>query len=318
MTETGQEQFILDTGMAIDDPLTVLLMLYSGRLDSISISSSGESVPEKGARNALRLATLSGRPEILIGVGRQEQMVRTADNHFPKAVAFMVGTMLFTPAPRIDSPDFPDAVEMMAQRINNSPTKIGIVVTGPATNIGYLLRTHPETAANISEVVLMSGAFKVPGNLSDFGNKKLNPGVEWNAFVDPVALELILQAPFAKTLVPLDATNKLILTEEMLKRFRENPKTSGSKFVANYVKRLSLLTKLARQKLPLWDPLTAMLALDSTVGNYEEMRVSIITDPKNPQFGRTLLNHQGHPVNVYVDVNPGKFADRFVEILNTD
>ena len=66
-------------------------------------------------------------------------------------------------------PEHKRAVDYLVERLRNAPTPVQILVLGPLTNIAENARARPVVQGNISEIVLMGGAVKVPGNLQDGG-----------------------------------------------------------------------------------------------------------------------------------------------------
>ena len=69
------------------------------------------------------------------------------------------------------------------------------------TNLGALVRDHPEAVDGVERIVTMGGALDVLGNVED------EPSTEWNLYIDPEATRLVLASGIPLTLVPLDATN---------------------------------------------------------------------------------------------------------------
>jgi pyrimidine-specific ribonucleoside hydrolase len=62
---------------------------------------------------------------------------------------------------------------------------VTLVPLGPLTNVALLLRTHPEAAAGLRQVVFMGGA-------ADVGNATAS--AEFNVFHDPEAAAVVLEA----------------------------------------------------------------------------------------------------------------------------
>jgi purine nucleosidase len=92
-----------------------------------------------------------------------------------------------------------------------------LLVTCPLTPISDLLQEHPELEKGIARLVWMGGAIHVPGNLdpSTIPAEIANPGAEWNAFWDPLAVDWIFRnTSFPIVLFPLDVTDQAPIAGE--------------------------------------------------------------------------------------------------------
>jgi len=79
------------------------------------------------------------------------------------------------------------------------------VATGPLTNIALAFQKDREVMSRLRELVMMGGAVHVPGNMDSRS--------EFNFYVDPDAADYVFQeTTVPKVLVPLDVTNKVLLT----------------------------------------------------------------------------------------------------------
>src|SRR5262249_36923165 len=84
----------------------------------------------------------------------------------------------------------------------------------------------------VREVVLMGGALYVPGNVS--------PVAEANIYDDPHAADLVFTTPWKVTMIGLDVTTKVKLSDELLSRVKAQNKTFGpfiwsiSRFYADF------------------------------------------------------------------------------------
>lgn len=105
------------------------------------------------------------------------------------------------------------------------PGTAWIVATGALTNVGALIRKHPELASHVKGLSVMGGS--IGGGFSDAPLGKVDgrervgnytPYAEFNILVDPeAAAELFGNEVLApKTVVaPLDLTHQVLATEEV-------------------------------------------------------------------------------------------------------
>jgi inosine-uridine nucleoside N-ribohydrolase len=105
-------------------------------------------------------------------------------------------------------------VALLADTIAAADEPVTVLTHGPLTNLGELVRDHPDAVARIERVVVMGGA------VDAIGNVEAEPSAEWNLYVDPEAARLVLESGIPVTLVPLDATNDVPGNRGLIARAR--------------------------------------------------------------------------------------------------
>ncbi|KXZ42829.1 hypothetical protein GPECTOR_115g323 [Gonium pectorale] len=106
--------------------------------------------------------------------------------------------------------------EFLAQLLLTQVEPVTIVATGPLSNVAYVLQKYGAAAASkIREVVWMGGAMWVEGNVQAPAH---DGSAEWNAFWDPEAVGVVWNSSVPLLVVPLDATNAVPVTPELLYR----------------------------------------------------------------------------------------------------
>ena len=95
---------------------------------------------------------------------------------------------------------------MIVRTARERPGKVHMLATGPLTNLAVALRLEPKLPQLIAGVTIMGGAASAPGNVT--------PAAEANVWHDPEAAQAVLSAPWATTLVPLDATMGEVMSEQ--------------------------------------------------------------------------------------------------------
>ncbi|MFC5591172.1 nucleoside hydrolase [Sporosarcina soli] len=83
-----------------------------------------------------------------------------------------------------------------------------IVNIGRLTSLATMFILYKELMGNVKEFYLMGGAFGVPGNIT--------PVAEANFHADPIAVKIVLSYADNVTIIPLNATQKAIVTPEMI------------------------------------------------------------------------------------------------------
>jgi purine nucleosidase len=95
---------------------------------------------------------------------------------------------------------------------------VTLLVTGPLTTVAEALKIDPGIESKIKQIVWMGGALNVPGNV----NPAMEPGhdgsAEWNGYWDPPAAHAIWQTQIPIILCPLDITNHVPVTPELVRK----------------------------------------------------------------------------------------------------
>ncbi|AMM16684.1 nucleoside hydrolase [Burkholderia sp. PAMC 28687] len=108
-----------------------------------------------------------------------------------------------------------NASDFMIDTIKKYPNQVTILEVGPPTNLALALQKAPEIAPLIKQIVYMGGAMAVAGNANAVG--------ELNWWFDPLAVRTVLQTTIPQTVIPLDVTNTVPLTESVYDQIANNP-----------------------------------------------------------------------------------------------
>ena len=209
---TGQS-IVIDTDPGQDDAVAILLALaLPDRFDVRAITAvAGNVAVPLTTSNALRIVELAQRPDIQVHTGCAAPMVlplETAD--FVCGPDGLDGADL---PPPTALPHETHAVEALITLLRTQPSRsITICALGPLTNIALALRLAPDIAERIEAIVVMGGAMGL-GNIT--------PAAEFNVYVDPHALAVVLGAGLKLTLIGLHLTLKAIATPIHIERLRD-------------------------------------------------------------------------------------------------
>ncbi len=99
------------------------------------------------------------------------------------------------------------ADEMIIDTLESAPGEVTVIGLGPLTNLAAAEQKRPGILRLAKELVLMAGAFEVPGNVTS--------QAEFNVAFNPEAAAAVLESREDIVILPLDVTRKLILTVEM-------------------------------------------------------------------------------------------------------
>lgn len=185
---------VVDTDLGGDDlaALAFLLRHPSVKVEAVTIAATGLVGCDAGVDVVAGLfAAVEARP-VPVACGRPE--AGPEGRQFPtqwRQVAER-GTGI-TPVPGAQSPGPAGRlIAALARQVDG----LVVVALGPLTNLGDLARKQPRAYARLAGVHAMAGS--VDG-------RPIDGIAEWNAAVDPAALETVLAGRVPVTLVPEDA-----------------------------------------------------------------------------------------------------------------
>ncbi|KAM0070421.1 putative inosine/uridine-preferring nucleoside hydrolase domain, ribonucleoside hydrolase [Helianthus debilis subsp. tardiflorus] len=133
----------------------------------------------------------------------------------------------------------PTAQQVLIEKISNGP--ISLLVIGAHTNIAIFLMTNPHLKNNIEHIYIMGGGVRSKNPTGgNHGNLytcfKSNPYAEFNFFGDPFAAYQVIHSGIPVTLVPLDATNTIPITQNFFEEFERNQHTYEAQYVFKTLK----------------------------------------------------------------------------------
>ncbi len=192
-------KIVLDADPGVDEALAIAFALFDPDVEIVAATSVGGCVsPSVAAQNLQRIVRFLDPPRLpRLGVGT------APDDGLPSAEDFCADAN-FGELDALDGFGLPSAVRRLSRSaekticdaVRRYPGETSILALGPLTNVARAFRLDPELPFLLDRVVVAGGVFAAPGNASSCA--------EFNVFCDPVAARIVLRAPCAKTLVPLD------------------------------------------------------------------------------------------------------------------
>ncbi|XP_010279283.1 PREDICTED: uncharacterized protein LOC104613245 [Nelumbo nucifera] len=141
----------------------------------------------------------------------------------------------------------PTAQQLMIDTISKGP--VTLLITGAHTNFALFLMNNPHLKNNIDHIYVMGGGVRSnnptgccpknaisckPKQCGDIGNLftafNSNPYAEFNIFGDPFAAYQVFHSGIPITLVPLDATNTIPITQDFFTEFEKRQNTYESQY----------------------------------------------------------------------------------------
>jgi inosine-uridine nucleoside N-ribohydrolase len=246
-----------------------------------------------------------------VACGREVPLV--GDHAFPAAWRDAVadGYRLDLPEPTGTAVDI-DAPALIASAAAEAGGALEILTLGPLTNLADAFTATPTLAKEVAGVTIMGGAVRTAGNVGDPDGDGTSVDAEWNAYIDPRALAIVLGAGAPVTLVPLDATDDVPMTSEVAAQVEANQGTDAAELVHELLSRNP--ERIGGTSL--WDQTAAILAAGGADGlTLEPLRLAVI-ETEGAESGRTIIAEDGSETNVATAADPSIIVRRFIDGLN--
>ena len=203
-------KIIIDTDPGQDDAVAILLALASPEIEVLGVTTVAGNVPlPLTTRNALAVLELAGRPEIPVHAGADAPLRRalvTAEHVHGRTG--LDGVELREPAAAARDGH---AADFIARTLRHEPEgSVTLCALGPLTNLALAFERAPDIVPRVAEIVLMGGAYFEVGNIT--------PASEFNIHVDPEAAAAVFACGRPITVLPLDATHRVLTTRARLDR----------------------------------------------------------------------------------------------------
>jgi purine nucleosidase len=274
---TTPKPLILDVDTGTDDALAIAYAMQNLEIDLVAVTTVAGNVDvEKATANTFAVLDWLDASDVPVHRGASRPLVRPhRDATYFHDEGGLGGARLPGSAREIGADRGPAAIIRLATQ---RPGELTLVCTGPLTNLAIALNVEPRLTELLKGVVLMGGAYNVPGNTT--------PAAEFNILVDPEAAQQVFAAPFEKlTAVGLDVTEKVALSRaDWEAAAGEGLKPSAS--LLGEVGRFAFVS-LKRDSFSLHDPLAVAVAINPDLIHVEEAAVMVETE--EPERGRTRI-----------------------------
>lgn len=179
---------ILDVDTGVDDACALLLAALHKDVDLRAVTCvGGNAGVDDVVRNTLKVLDVAGRTDVPVARGAAKPLLEPASDarhvHGDDGMADLGW-------PSSDrNADGRHAVELLRDLLTEAASggpsgRITLVPLAPLTNIALLLRTYPEAASGLREIVFMGGAAQA-GNAT--------ASAEFNVWHDPEAAAIVLE-----------------------------------------------------------------------------------------------------------------------------
>jgi len=209
---------------APDDIATLIYIAKHPMIDLIGvIQSYGEQHPKNSLEAwQVFLYDVIDYDDALIGVG-SEDSIDPEQNEFPEGWREGADNFWGRDLPEAsETYSSSDGVDLMINLIKGSPEKVTVLVTGAQTDMALALQKDASIGDNISQIVIMGGAFDVGGNLYESSGYEGNDVAEWNIYVDPLAAKIVFNSGVPLSVVSLDGSDNFTISKDDQNKIKDS------------------------------------------------------------------------------------------------
>ena len=254
---------LLDVDTGIDDAMAIALAVRSPWLEVVGITTvAGNVTVDRTTDNTLRVLSWLGADEIPVARGMAGPLVRTLRD--AALVHAESGLGHFEPPPSRASVRSETAPEFMLRRLREHDGALTLVCTGPLTNLAVALGLEPDLPRLVRRLVIMGGAFTVPGNVTT--------AAEFNIHVDPEAAAAVARSEFEATWIGLDVTHQVPLARDEWSTLADSGEPES--LLVYQACRYSFATR-GVERFPLHDPLAVAVAVQPELVTSERSAVRV-------------------------------------------
>ena len=202
-------------GSDIDDGLAIALALRSPELEVVGLTVvNGNVDAATGVDVARRLVDRLGFADVPVLSGASRPLERTMDDVRALFEASMDDSLRDAGGGPLLGPSTPEtAPDFLVRQAAESPGEITVIAIGPMTNLALAVRNSPSFATHVREIVMMAGsATGYAQNVTVVG--------DFNTYVDPEALDVVLSSGAKVRMVGLDQTSQVMLDRNDAKVLR--------------------------------------------------------------------------------------------------
>jgi purine nucleosidase len=272
--------FLIDTDTASDDAVALIMALRAPDVHVAAITVVAGNVPvEQATRNALYTAELCGS-DVPVYSGAAKPLLRKYENATWFHGRDGLGDHNYPTPTR--PPEKMHAVDAIIAAIESNPGLV-LVTLGPLTNVALALSKQPAIVNDVSRCVIMGGNPCCEGNVT--------PAAEYNIWVDPEAARIVMRSGLPIELVGWHLCRGGAVLNPSDIEHVEGFKTPLAHFAieCNSHAREALRVQTKEDGICLPDPVAMCLALDPTIGSWDEHYIEIATESELTR-GMTIVD----------------------------
>jgi len=286
---------ILDTdiGEDIDDTWALGFLLKCPEFDVKLITTATDDTKIK-AKLVAKFLEIAGRTDIPIGIGPSENRKKG------KQYSWIKDYKLSEYSGSVHE----NGIDVLCSTIMGSPDPITLIAIGPLGTVAGALKMNPNITEN-ARFVGMQGNLRIvyPGTSSPFP--------EYNVKHDIQSCREVFQAPWKKTITPLDTCGNIVLSGDNFERIMNCDNTIVKLIKENYKiwakeKRLTHLITEEKKTSILFDTVAIYLGFSEDLLNIEDLKIKVT------EKGITKISEKGNNIRC---ANSWKDVQAFKDLL---
>ena len=208
---------ILDVDPGIDDAMALSMALFHPDLEVLAVTAvGGNCPPEKATRNVQAIIEQLDPPRWpRIGVASPPDHRLPVDGRYLHGNDGLGDAELQVAELRSRHP----SEKVISDAVRSAPNSVTIIALGPLTNLARVFQRDPELLSMVGQIVISGGTVNSAGNIT--------PAAEFNIYCDAESARAVFRSPSTKTLIPLDLTNKVILSYDLFNRLPDESTKVG-------------------------------------------------------------------------------------------
>jgi purine nucleosidase len=202
-----------------------------------------------------------------------------------------------------------------ARLIEKYQDELIIVNVGRLTSLATLFILYQSLMKKVKAVYVMGGAFWVPGNVTAVS--------EANFHADPIAVRIVLTYADNLTIIPLNVTDRAIVTPEMVNYIDYKGKTKIVKPLLDFYYEFYKKRNPAIKGSPVHDAVTLMASIHEDMFVFKNLPVNIVTSTVGVSRGQTITDirpyiefpEQEKKHRIAIDLDYNKFFNDFMSVM---
>jgi len=291
----------------VDDLVSLLLLLQMPEINLTGVGVVGaDSYVEPAVSASRKIIDLFGNPDhpLTVATSNSRPVHQFPQNWRLSAYAFDNFPVLnergsvTTPAAKL--PAHLDMIEKLQQ----TPGKTTLVMTGPLTDLARALTLDPTITGKIDKLYWMGGTMNNQGNV---GEPDQDGTTEWNAFWDPEAVKTVWDSNLNIEMIGLESTDQIPLTAERRQHWASLRRFPAMELIG-YGYALVMAFE-ADSTYYLWDVLTTMTSRYPEIVTTKQVQSDVLTTGHGA--GRTFITPAGRPITLVTQVDKAQFYAHF-------
>ncbi len=291
----------------VDDLVSLLLLLQMPDIHLTGVGVVGaDSYVEPATSASRKIIDLFGDPQqsLSVAMSNSRPVHQFPQNWRLSAYSFdnfpVLNERGHVTTPQADAPAHLDMIE----KLQNTPGKTTLVMTGPLTDLARALAIDPTMTEKIDKLYWMGGTMNNQGNVSE---PDQDGTMEWNAFWDPEAVKTVWDSDLDIVMVGLESTDQIPLTAEQRQHWASLRQFPAMELIG-YGYSLVMAFE-ADSTYYLWDVLTTLTSRYPEIVTSKVVHSDVLTTGHGA--GRTFITPTGRPVTLVTQVDKDQFYAHF-------